>query len=121
MLASASDGEKFEAWLTQVVLQVQKTMKAIKHALTERYYAWEDARILAEDDPEIEMSSETNPNVYAYTPREYLEEEVTDPEALEAEAGAGARQEELEKLGAETIDPSTLPKTPETPPTSARS
>lgn len=33
--------------------QVRKTQNAIKHALTERFYAWEDALKLAEKDPEI--------------------------------------------------------------------
>lgn len=33
--------------------QVRKTQKAIMYVLTERYYAWEDARKLAERDPEI--------------------------------------------------------------------
>ena len=31
------------------------TQRAIKHALTERWYAWEDARKLARDDPEINV------------------------------------------------------------------
>ncbi|KAH6690366.1 50S ribosomal protein L4 [Plectosphaerella plurivora] len=35
---------------------VQTTMKAIKHVLTERYYAWEDAYQLAHEDPEINLS-----------------------------------------------------------------
>ena len=47
-------------------------MKAIKHALTERYYVWEDARAIAATDPEIDLSGEGNP----YTPRTYMEEEA---------------------------------------------
>lgn len=30
-------------------------MKSIKHALTERYYTWEDAVDVAREDPEINM------------------------------------------------------------------
>lgn len=33
-------------------------MKAIKHALTERYYAFEDARRVAVDDPEVDLDAE---------------------------------------------------------------
>lgn len=41
-------------WLTcYFPLQVRKTQNAIKHVLTERFYAWEDAVKLAETDPEI--------------------------------------------------------------------
>lgn len=32
--------------------QIQATQRAIKHALTERYYAWEDARKVAVEHPE---------------------------------------------------------------------
>lgn len=39
-------------------LQVRKTQAAIKHALTERYYAWEDAKDLAKQDPEITFTSD---------------------------------------------------------------
>ena len=35
---------------------IRKTMRAIKHTLTERWYVFEDARKLAEDDPEIMLS-----------------------------------------------------------------
>jgi len=40
-------------------------MKAIKHTLTERYYVWEEARKLAESDPEIDLSGRTGA---IYTP-----------------------------------------------------
>jgi len=35
---------------------VRSTMKAIKQALTERWYGWEDAYSLAQQDPEIEFA-----------------------------------------------------------------
>jgi large subunit ribosomal protein L47 len=67
-------------------------MKAIRHALTERYYAWEDARKIAETDPEIDLAAEGNP----YTPRDYMEEEV---------AGQGEEQKlsQLDRETAETV------------------
>ncbi|KAL1883799.1 hypothetical protein VTK73DRAFT_8335 [Phialemonium thermophilum] len=50
---------------------VRKTMGAIRHTLTERYYLWEDALKLAKADPEVDLSG----NGSTYTPMEYLEEE----------------------------------------------
>ena len=44
--------------------EVRKTMRGIKHVLTERQYAWEDAVKLARDDPEVNLSG----NGPAYTP-----------------------------------------------------
>ena len=41
------------------------TQRAIKHALTERWYAWEEARKLARDDPEINFQRRSRP----YTPQ----------------------------------------------------
>ncbi|KAL1887366.1 54S ribosomal protein L4 mitochondrial [Ceratocystis pirilliformis] len=38
--------------------QVRLTMKRIKATLTERHYVWEDARKVAENDPEINLSGE---------------------------------------------------------------
>jgi large subunit ribosomal protein L47 len=76
--------------------QVKKTMKAIKHALTERFYAWEDAVEVAKEDPEVDLSGEGP----AFTPREYLEEEATAEEGRET-AHKGLSEAE--------IDPATLP------------
>lgn len=47
--------------------QVIGTQKAIRHVLTERYYAWSEARELAENDPEVDLSG----NGPAYTPLAY--------------------------------------------------
>ena len=89
-------------------------MVAIKHALTERFYAWEDAVKLAEDDPEVDLSGNGNP----YTPLEYLEEEevVEEPEGrVESRGnseervstgGEGAKAADVEGTG---VDPSALP------------
>ena len=46
-------------------------MRGIKHVLTERFYAWEDAIKLAESDPEIDLSGKGP----AFTPSQYLEVE----------------------------------------------
>ncbi|KAI5790129.1 mitochondrial 39-S ribosomal protein L47 (MRP-L47)-domain-containing protein [Geopyxis carbonaria] len=44
--------------------QVKWTQRAIKHALTERYYAWQEAQELAKIDPEVDLSG----NGPAYNP-----------------------------------------------------
>ncbi|KAI0152215.1 MRP-L47-domain-containing protein [Hypoxylon sp. NC0597] len=84
---------------TERLLEVRKTMKSIKHALTERFYLWEDARKLAETDPEVDLSNTNRP----YTPSSYLEEEIQSAEPTEGQ------QEGTEKSAAEKVDPSTLP------------
>ena len=50
------------------------TQRAIKHVLTERYYAWKDAESLAKDDPEVNLSG----NGRAYTPMDLAEEDVLE-------------------------------------------
>ncbi|KAK2613746.1 hypothetical protein N8I77_000636 [Diaporthe amygdali] len=90
-------------------MQVRKTQSAIKHALTERFYAWEDARKLAQQDPEVDLSG-TGP---AYTPNgSYLESEETAwEEETEEQSTAGGRSEapKENKSSQEAIDPSTIP------------
>lgn len=39
-----------------VLQKVRRTMQAIKHVLTERWYVWEDARIIAMNDPTVDLS-----------------------------------------------------------------
>ncbi|MCJ1389999.1 54S ribosomal protein L4 mitochondrial [Xylographa bjoerkii] len=43
---------------------VRITQRGIKHALTERWYAYEEARKLARQDPEIDMRKAGSGNVY---------------------------------------------------------
>jgi large subunit ribosomal protein L47 len=60
-----------------------RTMKAIKHVLTERYYLWEDAHRLARTDKEINLDGTGD----AYTPiedQEVLEEEEEEEKQLRA-------------------------------------
>lgn len=46
--------------------QVKQTQKAIKHALTERHYAFEEARRVAVTDEEVDLKAK--PGSRAYTP-----------------------------------------------------
>lgn len=85
-------------------MQVSKTMKSVKQALTERFYTWEDARQLAENDPEVDLASTTNP----YKPSNYFEDDVVAAEAT------GEQKHHAEESAPGTI--STSPKTPESQP-----
>ncbi|KAA6412100.1 MAG: 50s ribosomal l4 [Lasallia pustulata] len=68
--------------------EVRMTQRAIKHALTERWYAWEDARKLARDDPEINVRRRRR----LYTPQvmedTLSEGEVEEPPRTAAASGA---------------------------------
>jgi large subunit ribosomal protein L47 len=87
-------------------LQVKKTMRAIKHALTERQYTWEDAVDVARNDPEIEAGKEG----LMYTPSAY-EEEIDEEHGWE--------EVEVDKDSSAAVasgaipEPSTQAKTPE--------
>lgn len=93
-------------------------MKAIKHALTERFYLWEDARTIAESDPEIDLSGKGA----AYKPHSYYEAEEAALEAEKQDTEEGQHQLQEgqalepevgpEEAGAEKVDPSTLPPKP---------
>lgn len=95
-------------------IQVRKTQAAIKHALTERFYAWEDARKLAEQDPEVDLSG-AGP---AYTPGgAHLEsEEAVWEEESQEKSAAGGRSEAAKetKSSREAVDPSTIPNSAKT-------
>ena len=71
-----------------IKLQVRHTQRAIKHVLTERYYAWQDAAAIAKDDPEVDLSG-MGP---AYTPSEF-EDEMLEMEA-EAELQSDVKPEQ---------------------------
>ncbi|KAI5868660.1 MRP-L47-domain-containing protein [Durotheca rogersii] len=98
--------------------EVRRTMQSIKHALTERFYLWEDARRLAETDPEIDLNSTDRP----YNPSTYVDEVAATTEGSEAaqdgreslpgpEEGPEEGPEGGSKASAaaEEVDPSTLP------------
>lgn len=63
-------------------VQVRKTQRSIKQVLTERFYSWTEAEKLAQRDPEIDLSG----NGPIFTPSEFVEEPISEDEALEAEA-----------------------------------
>ncbi|KAG8425355.1 54S ribosomal protein L4 mitochondrial [Metarhizium acridum] len=73
--------------------EVMKTMRAIKHALTERYYTWQDAVDVAMSDPEIDMHAEDG---QVYKPSAY-EEEVAAEEAWATEKGVEQESVKAEK------------------------
>jgi large subunit ribosomal protein L47 len=53
-------------------------MRAIKHALTERFYTWEDAVKAAEEDPEINLHAGNGqiyqPSIYDDEPSDWAAE-----------------------------------------------
>ena len=53
---------------------VRMTQRAIKHALTERYYAFEDARRIAAADEEVDLDAE--PGTQAYKPELYSDDQL---------------------------------------------
>lgn len=113
-LAITSDGHASHFTASRLLtdfyfaLQVRKTQAAIKHALTERFYAWEDARKLAQQDPEVDLSG-VGP---AYTPEgAHLESEEAAWEDIDEQSTAGGRSEAAKETRSskEAIDPSTIP------------
>jgi large subunit ribosomal protein L47 len=85
-------------------------MRAIKHVLTERFYAWEDAVKLAEKDPEVNLSGDGP----AFTPSEYYEgEEVAgeqEQQFLETVEETAEKAEPAAAAAAEgTPDATTIP------------
>lgn len=89
-------------------------MRGIKHVLTERFYAWEDAVKLAEQDPEVDLTGNSTP----YTPSEFLEEELADEfveeEAAEEEIRAEEEVKEAQQAPVPEADPTAQP-TPKVP------
>jgi large subunit ribosomal protein L47 len=90
-------------------------MRSIKHALTERWYLWDDARKLAEKDPEVDLSNTQSP----FTPKDYLEEQAVALEGNSQDqpgerAPPGFMVEEPKVTKSDDVDPSIiLPKTAE--------
>lgn len=54
--------------------EVRKTMKAIRHCLTERWYAWENARVAGMEDEEVDLYADVEKGERAYLPRGDSEE-----------------------------------------------
>ena len=85
-------------------IQVTKTMRRIKHVLTERFYAWEDAVEVAKEDSEVDLSGKGP----AFTPQEHLEEDMLETEeeeelaeAQEADVQEGGEQRTLSQAAQE--------------------
>lgn len=86
--------------------QVRKTQNAIKHALTERFYAWEDAVQLAKEDPEIEFTKDGG---VSFTPIEEVRE--PEPQYMEeddmlVESDDVEQVKAVDQVKHEAIDPS---------------
>lgn len=54
-------------------VQIKKTQKAIRICLTERWYSWEEARIAAMEDEEIDLFADTEKGQPAYIPKPFQE------------------------------------------------
>jgi len=66
-------------------IAVRRTQRAIKQVLTERYYSWRDAEVIAKEDPEIDLSGKGP----VYVPRDF-EEDIPEEEAeLESKGKEG--------------------------------
>ncbi|KAK3292305.1 54S ribosomal protein L4, mitochondrial [Chaetomium fimeti] len=86
---------------------VRQTMRSIKHVLTERFYTWEDAVKLAENDPEVDLTG----NGPAFIPSNYLEEgdvAATEGEQQAAET-TGETVEKADPVTTATPEPATIP------------
>jgi len=67
-------------------------MQQIRHVLTERFYAWEDAVKLARNDPEVDLSGEGP----AYVPSAdtYFEEGEQERSGAAADEASTGRERE---------------------------
>jgi large subunit ribosomal protein L47 len=68
---------------------VRRTQRAIKQVLSERYYSWRDAEVLAKDDPEIDLSGKGP----AYNPSNFVEEYVPVEEEASMESDVRPEQD----------------------------
>jgi large subunit ribosomal protein L47 len=63
---------------------VRTTQRAIKQALTERYYAWREAEELAKKDEEINLSGEGA----VYAPKDFVEDSEEPSDRTDARPNA---------------------------------
>ena len=66
---------------------MKETQRAIKQALTERYYSWREAEELSKHDKDINLSGEGP----AYVPNNFVEEPQPEPEPEQTSEKAEAR------------------------------
>ena len=62
--------------------------------MTERYYAWRDAEVAANDDPEIDFSG----NGPLYNPSDFIDEDVNEAEPVEEQMELEGEQTEVKTL-----------------------
>jgi len=88
------------------------TQRGIKQVLTERYYSWREAEIIAQSDPEINLSGDGPLYVPAELEGEDAleEEEFEDAEAAEAEAGEVVEGQPEHQLQPEETTPEGKPE-----------
>ncbi|KAI9839269.1 MAG: hypothetical protein M1819_003263 [Sarea resinae] len=80
---------------------VRETQRAIKHALTERWYAWDEARKVARSDPEVKLTGDGP----AYLPQAFEDDIDHEIQAsAEAEARAAVESDTASPKGAKDKD-----------------
>ena len=67
---------------------MRRTQRAIKQVLTERYYSWQDAEVIAKNDPEVDLSGEGP----TYAPTDFVEKYVPEEE-VSLESGVKPEQD----------------------------
>ncbi|EME44021.1 hypothetical protein DOTSEDRAFT_53247 [Dothistroma septosporum NZE10] len=67
--------------------EIRKTMKAIKHTLTERWYTWDSARVEAMNDDEINMYADLDNGEAAYLPKndEYEDSQLVQQQGTQSQ------------------------------------
>ncbi|KAF3904304.1 hypothetical protein ABW21_db0208566 [Orbilia brochopaga] len=76
---------------------VRITQRAIKHALTERYYAWQEALKVADSDPEIDLSGRGP----AYNPKPFDDESDSTTRLSLTEAASESADKIIPKPGSQ--------------------
>lgn len=71
---------------------IKLTQRAVRHVLTERWYAWEEARKVARDDEEVDLTAEGE----AYIPQIDMDEVELDEELIKDEEFAAETAEPAE-------------------------
>jgi large subunit ribosomal protein L47 len=88
---------------------VRRTQRAIKHVLTERYYTWQDAKVVAETDPEMDMNA-ADGKIYTPSDDWYENDEVREDEIFEDQeimASSSVETTPEVKILPETVSEST--------------
>ncbi|SMR53238.1 unnamed protein product [Zymoseptoria tritici ST99CH_1E4] len=73
------------------VKEVKKTMRAIRAVLIERWYAWENARVEAMNDPEVNLAADLEAGEAAYLPSSDFAEDGEADATTSIKATDGAK------------------------------